>query len=326
MPPSEQPFSVSSTTLSVLVVVGLLLMGFLPLVSMSLWVGPVGKPFPDNTDQQRPRAAAPGSKDDWTEGEIVHGREECMHLLQSVAADVDMLAPIKRAECGLPAPVRLKSLGSNPQVLFEPPVVINCRMMAALFRWNKATLQHAARISLGSSVARIVGASGYSCRNVYNLPDRNLSQHAFANAIDIAAFELKDGRKVSVLNGWGPTARDLAALAKPRSDIGRSKSPAAGEKAFATTKAAPVSSRNLAKASLLLKAPSDQPGPSSARLVRLPGGVWARRPTMATKFLNNLHRGACQEFQTVLGPEVNETHRNHFHFDLAPFRSRAYCE
>ena len=66
--------------------------------------------------------------------------------------------------------------------------------MAALYRWNKTTLQPAARIELGSAVVRMLGASGYACRNVYNLPDGNLSQHAFANAIDIAAFELKDGR------------------------------------------------------------------------------------------------------------------------------------
>jgi hypothetical protein len=328
MAPREQPFSVSSTTLSVLVVSGLLLMGFLPLVSKSMWVGPVAKPVPESTDQQPRQAAAPGSRDNWTEAEIAHGREECMHLLQSVAADVDVLAPIKRAECGLPAPVRLKSLGSNPQVIFEPPVIINCRMMAALFRWNKSTLQPAARSSLGSSVTRIVGASGYSCRNVYNLPDRNLSQHAFANAIDIAAFELKDGRKVSVLNGWGPTTRDLAALAKTKSDLGRPKSPPGGAKEFTTTKTAPpAAGRDFARASLLLRAPSDgKPERSGARLIRLPGGVWAPKPTVTTKFLTSLHRGACQEFETVLGPEANEIHRNHFHFDLAPLRNQAYCE
>ena len=34
-------------------------------------------------------------------------------------------------------------------------------------------------------------------------------------------------------------------------------------------------------------------------------------------FLHRLHKGACGVFGTVLGPEANEVHRDHFHFDLA---------
>jgi hypothetical protein len=43
-------------------------------------------------------------------------------------------------------------------------------------------------------------------------------------------------------------------------------------------------------------------------------------------FLRRLHRGACGIFSTVLGPEANEAHRNHFHFDLAARRRNAFCE
>jgi membrane protein involved in colicin uptake len=43
-------------------------------------------------------------------------------------------------------------------------------------------------------------------------------------------------------------------------------------------------------------------------------------------FLRRLHRGACGTFGTVLGPEANEAHREHFHFDLAPRRRSAFCE
>ncbi len=43
-------------------------------------------------------------------------------------------------------------------------------------------------------------------------------------------------------------------------------------------------------------------------------------------FLRRLHKGACGTFGTVLGPEANEAHRNHFHFDLAQRRHRAFCE
>jgi len=45
------------------------------------------------------------------------------------------------------------------------------------------------------------------------------------------------------------------------------------------------------------------------------------------RFLRNLHASACQRFGTVLGPEANEAHRNHFHIDLADRGGRGnYCE
>ncbi len=43
-------------------------------------------------------------------------------------------------------------------------------------------------------------------------------------------------------------------------------------------------------------------------------------------FLRRLHKGACGTFGTVLGPDANEAHRNHFHFDLAQRKRSAFCE
>jgi hypothetical protein len=43
-------------------------------------------------------------------------------------------------------------------------------------------------------------------------------------------------------------------------------------------------------------------------------------------FLRRLHKGACGIFGTVLGPEANEAHRDHFHLDLAPRRRSPFCE
>ncbi len=36
-------------------------------------------------------------------------------------------------------------------------------------------------------------------------------------------------------------------------------------------------------------------------------------------------RGACGPFGTVLGPNANRFHRDHFHFDTARYRSGSYC-
>jgi hypothetical protein len=42
--------------------------------------------------------------------------------------------------------------------------------------------------------------------------------------------------------------------------------------------------------------------------------------------LRQLHRAACGTFGTVLGPEANRYHQDHFHFDTARYRSGSYCE
>ena len=34
-------------------------------------------------------------------------------------------------------------------------------------------------------------------------------------------------------------------------------------------------------------------------------------------FLRAAHRSACKIFGTVLGPEANNAHQNHFHVDMA---------
>ena len=43
------------------------------------------------------------------------------------------------------------------------------------------------------------------------------------------------------------------------------------------------------------------------------------------KTLNRLHKAACGTFGTVLGPNVNKYHQNHFHVDVARYRGGTYC-
>ncbi|UYV38533.1 extensin family protein [Rhodobacteraceae bacterium D3-12] len=44
------------------------------------------------------------------------------------------------------------------------------------------------------------------------------------------------------------------------------------------------------------------------------------------KALRQMHRAACGPFGTVLGPNANRYHRDHFHFDTARYRSGSYCK
>lgn len=43
------------------------------------------------------------------------------------------------------------------------------------------------------------------------------------------------------------------------------------------------------------------------------------------RILRDMHRSACGPFGTVLGPNSDRAHRDHFHFDTARYRSGSYC-
>lgn len=50
---------------------------------------------------------------------------------------------------------------------------------------------------------------------------------------------------------------------------------------------------------------------------------WHARST--AQAMRKMHRGACGPFGTVLGPDSDRHHRDHFHFDTARYRSGPYC-
>jgi len=43
------------------------------------------------------------------------------------------------------------------------------------------------------------------------------------------------------------------------------------------------------------------------------------------RVLRKSHRQACKRFGTVLGPEADRAHRDHFHFDTARHQGGSYC-
>ena len=77
----------------------------------------------------------------------------------------------------------------------------NCAFLAALY-WYEQELQELAQLHLQTEVERIDHFGSYSCRNVYGREDARRSQHATANALDVAAFRLANGETISVLNDW----------------------------------------------------------------------------------------------------------------------------
>lgn len=101
--------------------------------------------------------------------------------------------------CRIPDPWEVRSVGS---VGFSQPATLNCGMAAPLHDWLENTVQPAAQRAFGESVVGIDVAASYACRPRNNQRGARMSEHGYGNAIDVAAFTLESGRKVTVLDGW----------------------------------------------------------------------------------------------------------------------------
>lgn len=88
----------------------------------------------------------------------------------------------------------------------------SCPLAVALAMFERHQLQPLAQATFGQPVTQIDHLGSFACRNVYNRSAGRLSQHASANALDVAGFRLADGRRISVLADWpgdGAKARFL---------------------------------------------------------------------------------------------------------------------
>ena len=131
-------------------------------------------------------------------------------------------------------------LGDYPLTPDTPAVT--CPVAVALELWRRDSVAPAARTLIGSELARIEHLGAFSCRRMYGAADGPWSEHATANAIDIAGFVFADGRRISVSDDWEGAAPEAA-------------------------------------------------------------------------FLREVRDGACASFATVLSPDYNAAHADHFHLD-----------
>ena len=245
----------------------------------------------------------------WTETEIADAKAECTKLLANVTAVSEELPPVREGICGDPAPRELRSVGES-KVKFDPPATLNCRMIAGLATWITDKLQPAAQQSFGSPIARIIGGS-YSCRNRYGLSRAPLSEHALINALDISGFVLADGKVIRVSKGWGPTE---AQLKRAAAKAGEAAAPAQDKDGKFLVTASKLGAKDLAKQ-------KEEPPKSEE------ADKEATAKTATASFLRQAHEDACEIFGTVLGPESNEAHRDHFHLDMKVRRQkRALCQ
>ena len=148
--------------------------------------------------------------------------------------------------CGVRNALKVREVSG---VRLSTPATLTPRAANALNGWIRShALPTIGR--KGGGLVQIRVAAHYACRTRNGRRGARLSEHALGNAIDISAFVLADGSRITVLEGWN--GRD-------------------------------------------------------SRLMR------------------RLHRSACGPFGTVLGPNSDRFHRDHFHFDVASHRNGPYC-
>jgi hypothetical protein len=147
-------------------------------------------------------------------------------------------------QCGYEEAVRLQAGGSLGLGYRPADLGTRCAVAAGLALWEWHVVQPAALQHFGQLVETIEHFGSYSCRRLYGRDEGGWSEHATANAVDIAAFQLEDGRRISVVRHWDSEDERAA-------------------------------------------------------------------------FLRDVRDGACRLFATVLSPDYNQAHSDHFHFDQA---------
>lgn len=128
---------------------------------------------------------------------------QCRALLRAAGVRYTMLPAVKgEGQCGYTDGLRFGEGGAQ-QIDYNPTgLVTSCPVAAALAVWEWNVVQPAAQRHFGARVTRIEHLGSYSCRRIYGRSSGDWSEHSTADALDIAAFRLSDGTRISVLEDW----------------------------------------------------------------------------------------------------------------------------
>lgn len=99
-------------------------------------------------------------------------------------------------------PLRNTLRVQGAEVGLSSSFLASCPLAVAFALFERHSLQPAAQAAFGQAVTRVDHLGSFACRTMYNRAGGRMSQHASANALDIAGFRLADGRSISVLRDW----------------------------------------------------------------------------------------------------------------------------
>jgi len=143
--------------------------------------------------------APPGWIAHWQLRALSRDGELCRAALRATPLAIQPLKDQRIDDaCGFENVVR----ADRSPVTFAPRTTATCALTASLF-WYQKALQAAAQAQLHTRLIRIDQVGTFACRNVNSEVTGPRSQHATANAIDIAAFHFADGRSADIERDYG---------------------------------------------------------------------------------------------------------------------------
>ncbi|MEM9205969.1 MAG: extensin family protein [Pseudomonadota bacterium] len=123
-------------------------------------------------------------------------------------ASVTPLAPIsERGACGARQPFDMAAT-FNGGISLSPSATMRCSMVNATDEWLNGIVQNAARQHFRERVTSVRVAASYACRPRNNQRGAKLSEHGYANALDISAFTFENGETVTVTEGWNGSRKE----------------------------------------------------------------------------------------------------------------------
>lgn len=114
------------------------------------------------------------------------------------------------AKCPLTNSVRIRESG----VRFNAGFLSTCKLAATYALFERQGLQPAAQAVYGQPVTQVEHFGSFACRNIGSSNRR--SQHATANALDIAGFRLEDGTRITLARDWNGSEREQRFLRQVR--------------------------------------------------------------------------------------------------------------
>lgn len=112
------------------------------------------------------------------------------------------LPPIAENQCGDRSPLSVTGLSANGRMIpLSGEATLNCGMATALPEWA-AAVDNYLMARENTRIESIIVGTSYMCRPRNNVEGADVSEHGFANGLDVAGFQLEDGRTVTLPEGW----------------------------------------------------------------------------------------------------------------------------
>lgn len=130
------------------------------------------------------------------------------------------LPPLAENQCGERSPLAVTGVLANGRMVpFSGEATLNCGMATALPAWAAAVDSYLVARE-NTRIARILVGTSYMCRPRNHVVDADVSEHGFANGLDVVGFELEDGRTVTLPEGWADALSPEGRLLRFAHDAG----------------------------------------------------------------------------------------------------------